>query len=207
MERYQPADLSLLEHVYSSEEGSRPSTESSGTFDYDPNDFPPDSSDDGNPQDDDTGFMANEVGGDKITDDIWVGDTGASSHMTMSLKGMHRLRDMEGHVTVGSGERLKVSKIGDKVGTVIQKNGIKKNILLKDVKYVKDLNCNLLSLTQAINSGYSMTGNKDGLWIRKGVATFEFDYRFKSGSGVLMGIKIGTKYVSTGTSDDTVKKL
>ena len=114
---------------------------------------------------------------------------------------------MEGYVTVGSGERLKVTKIGDKVGTVIQKNGLKKNIVLRDAKYVKDLNCNLLSLTQVINSGYSTTGNKDGLWIRKGAVTFEFDHIFKSGSGVLMGIEIGTRDVSTGISDDLVRKL
>ena len=50
-------------------------------------------------------------------------------------------------ITVGSGERLKVTKIGDKAGMVIQKNVVKKNIVLRDVKHVKDLNCNLLSLT------------------------------------------------------------
>ena len=52
-----------------------------------------------------------------------------------------------------------------------------------------------------------MTGNKDGLWIRKGTVTFEFDHRFKSGSGVFMGIEIGTRDVSTGISDDLVRKL
>ena len=80
-----------MEHVYSSEEGSRLSTESSGTFGYDPRDFPPDESDDGNPQHHDTCLMA---------EDIWLDDTGASSHTTMSLKGMQGLRDMERHVTV-----------------------------------------------------------------------------------------------------------
>ena len=88
MEDYVPVDTTLLEHVYSSEEGSKPSTASSGTFGYDPDDFPPDSSDDINRQEDDAGFMAGEAEGDKMTEEIWLGDTGASSHMTMSLKGM-----------------------------------------------------------------------------------------------------------------------
>ena len=52
-----------------------------------------------------------------------------------------------------------------------------------------------------------MTGNKEGLWIRKGAATFEFDYRFRSGSGVLMGIKIGVRNASAGTNESARKNI
>ena len=207
---FKPDDVEYLDHVYSSEEGSRPSHDSDDVtfgYDSDPDYWAPPSNIDHNPQDHESGFMGSDSGGDPMRDDIWLGDTGASSHMTMSLKGMHRVRDMAGSVTVGSGERLKVTKIGDKVGTVIQKNGLKKNIVLRNVKYVPDLNCNLLSLTQVINSGFAMTGNKDGLWIRKGAATFEFDHRIKSGTGVLMGIRISDREASTSISDESVKKL
>ena len=52
-----------------------------------------------------------------------------------------------------------------------------------------------------------MTENKDGLWIRKGAAAFEFDYRFKSGSGVLMGMKICDRVTSTNLSGESTKKV
>lgn len=52
-----------------------------------------------------------------------------------------------------------------------------------------------------------MTFNKDDMWIRKGASTFEFDYRFKSGSGVLMGIKISNRDVSTNLPDIVVRRL
>lgn len=60
------------------------------------------------------------------------------------------------------------------------------NCYPENVKYVLDLYCNLLNLTQALASGFEMTGNKIGLWIRKGAMAYEFDYKFKSGSGTLM---------------------
>ena len=39
-----------------------------------------------------------------IPNDLWIGDTGASCHMTNSLDGMINLRDYSSNVTVGSGE-------------------------------------------------------------------------------------------------------
>ena len=60
---------------------------------------------------------------DSIEKDIWVGDTGASAHMTCSLEGMYELKDYQGAVTVGGGDKLKVTKIGKKMGTVLQKDG------------------------------------------------------------------------------------
>ena len=55
-----------------------------------------------------------------IEKDIWLGDTGAPAHMTCSLEGMHKTRDYQGTVTVGGGEKLKVTIVGKKIGSVVQ---------------------------------------------------------------------------------------
>ena len=51
-----------------------------------------------------------------IDEQTWLGGTGASSHMTNSLKGMRNLQANNSHITVGNGEHLYAPKIGDKVG-------------------------------------------------------------------------------------------
>jgi len=152
-------------------------------------------------------YPSAEVINDAMNENIWLGDTGASSHMTMSMIGMQKIRKSNATVTVGNGERMKVHSIGDFVGQVEQKDGTKKAITLKNVKYVPDLNCNLLSLTQAIDNGFNMTGNKDGLWIRKGAMTYAFDYKFQSGSGVLMGMSITDNNLRTALNGPTRRRL
>ena len=142
-----------------------------------------------------------------LDESIWLGDSGASAHMTMTLKGLYHVKSYNGSVTVGNGHKLEVTKIGTKVGTVVQKNGEKRNITLTNVKYVPDLNCNLLSLTQALSAGFNMTGNKNGFWVSKGAMTYHFDRRFKSGSGELFGIKIDDREVRTNINSHTVSKL
>ena len=111
--------------------------------------------------DDDHCYQSMDASDVAITDEIWLGDTGTSSYMTISFRGMYKLRDSSATVTVGNGEKLRVQKVGDKVGTVLQKDETKKNIVLRNVKFVPDLNCNLLSLAQAIQSGFHMTGSNN----------------------------------------------
>ena len=154
--------------------------------------------------------MALQIGDlseDVIDEKIWLGDTGASAHMTMSLKGLYELQEYKGNVTVGNGNKLKVTKIGTKIGTVVQKNGERRRITLKQVKYVPELNCNLLSLTQAMQSGFEITGNSNGMWIKKGAMIYEFDRQFKSGSGILFGLKIDDNVVRTNINTSADNKV
>ena len=71
----------------------------------------------------------------------------------------------------------------------MQRDESKKKIILNNVKYVPDLNYNLLSLTQALQGDFIMTGDKKSLKIGKGGVTYVFYRRIKSESGVLLGIK------------------
>ena len=55
--------------------------------------------------------------------ELWLGDTGASCHMTNTLQGMKNLTKINTGIVFGNGQRLKATYIGDKTGSVIQKDG------------------------------------------------------------------------------------
>ena len=146
----------------------------------------------------------------KMDHDVWIGDSGASSHMTNSLEGMIDLRNIKSYVTFGDSKRLEVTKIGTKQGIVIQKNGTVRNIEIKNVKYVPDMYCNLFSITSAMKQGFTLIGNKNSLTMKKKNYCVNFDRIIKSGQGFLFGIKIaqGSSNVirRSGTSEKIAKK-
>ena len=92
-----------------------------------------------------------------------MGDTGASSHMTNSSEEMVNQVKINTGKVFRNGQRLKAESIGDKRGLVVRKDGTRIPILLKNVKYVPQLYCNLLSITAALNEGYKLDGDLKGL--------------------------------------------
>ena len=85
---------------------------------------------------------------------------GASVHMTNSLVRMKNLRINNPKVTVGSGHQLPAPNIGDKVSYMTRVDVTEQKVILKDTKYVPDINMNLMSLTIAMNQGYELIGKK-----------------------------------------------
>jgi hypothetical protein len=49
---------------------------------------------------------------EKFDDDIWICDSGASSHYCVSDKGMFDVRDIDEKISVGNGNLLVATKIG-----------------------------------------------------------------------------------------------
>jgi hypothetical protein len=72
-------------------------------------------------------------------DNMWVGDSGASCHMTCSLDGMHNLRTINSPIQIGTGETITCTQVGDKWVKVFQQDGSSKDIELKNCKYVPGL--------------------------------------------------------------------
>ena len=128
-----------------------------------------------------------EVG---IGKNVWIGDTGASSHMTHSKEGMRNMRPIKSWIIFGNGQRLQSTHVGDKHGTALQKDGMRTSITIKDVKYVPELFCNLFSIPMALRNGCTLEGSKDRLIIKKDNKKYFFDKRIKSGNGILFGIEI-----------------
>jgi hypothetical protein len=67
-------------------------------------------------------------------DNIWVGDSGASCHMTCSLDGMHNLRTINSPIQIGTGETITCTQVGDKRVKILQQDGSLKDIELKNLR-------------------------------------------------------------------------
>jgi hypothetical protein len=80
--------------------------------------------------------------------DIWLGDTGASTHMTNNDDGMFDCKKINSTIRVGDGKSIKATKIGKKRVAVIQKDGTLHPLVLHDCKFVPDLWVNLFSITK-----------------------------------------------------------
>ena len=74
---------------------------------------------------------------DKMDTSLWLGDTGASCHITNSHEGMFNQVKTNSGIVFGNGQRLKAKFIGDKKGTVIQENGARVPILVKNSRYME----------------------------------------------------------------------
>ena len=129
---------------------------------------------------------------DKMDTSLWLGDTGSSCHMINNPEGMINQVKTSSGIVFGNGQRLKAEFIGDKKGTVIQKNGARVPILMKNVKYVPQLYCNFFIITAALKEGSKLEGDIKSIRLIKGGKTYEFDRRVRSGKAALFAIKINS---------------
>jgi hypothetical protein len=122
------------------------------------------------------------------TRNVWLGDSGASCHMTHSDEGFTNWRNISSEVQLGNGEILKATKIGDKKMTIIQKDGSKKNITLKDCKYVPGMQVNLFSITKALENGWGISNNGPIINLIKDNEIIKFDQVIPTETGSLIGL-------------------
>ena len=138
-------------------------------------------------------IMAAEDISEDITRNIFIADSGATSHMRNSLHGMYGLKDWEVEVKVGNSSTMKSQQKGDFQGLVTQKDGTTSSIVMKDVLYVPDLWVNLLSITRAISHpNVQLSGIKNVISLRNGQEQITFDQKLTNGSktGWLWGVQI-----------------
>ena len=140
-------------------------------------------------------FMSQETKDqeEKNLEKIWIGDTGATCHMTNSREGLFDIQPISSSVIFGNGERLTATHVGNKRGLVKQKDGTEKPIVLTKVKYVPKLACNLFSITAALKNGCRLEGNNQVIKIKKGRQEYLFDHKINKGKGTLYGIRIVNK--------------
>ena len=129
----------------------------------------------------------------EVESQVWIGDTGASCHMTNSMEGLTNLRSIDSKIIFGNGEQLKATHVGNKKGYVCQIDGTEKPITLQKVKFVPKLACNLFSISAALQNGCKMEGSKELIKVMKGKYEYIFDRKIKSGKGNLYGIQIINK--------------
>jgi hypothetical protein len=130
---------------------------------------------------------------DGSSGDIWIADSGATSHMTNSLEGMYDIVDMSTSVTVGNGKQIKIEKSGKLKGVMQHKDGSRTEVVLTNVKYVPELWCNLFSVISAMKQGWKLSGekvnNETVMKLTKNSLTIGFDQKVKASTTDLLGVK------------------
>ena len=95
--------------------------------------------------------------------------------MTPSLKGFKDIQTINVKIKFGNGETLVAEKKGTFHREVQQEGGIRMLITLTEVKYIPNLDCNLMSMANFIKKGYKLIGNESGLALEKGKVRIKFD--------------------------------
>ena len=121
---------------------------------------------------------------------LWIGDTGASCHMTNSLSGMYNIRSIESSVQVGTGRTIDCRQVGDKRVTVRQKDGTETSVVLQNVKYLPNFFTNLLSITTLLQNGWNISNDGVIITITNGVQSFTMDHIIPTDTGCVVGIEM-----------------
>ena len=131
-------------------------------------------------------------------EDLWIGDSGASSHMMGSEEHVFNKKLITGSVRTANGAHMKMLCEGDINVDVITKNGDVTSDTLR-VKVIPGMKQKLFSFTQSMMGGWTMQGGqtKQGeLFI---ALTHEdhkpiiFDRVLKAGNSVLLAAKMVIK--------------
>ena len=150
----------------------------------------PDEDDDEN-QREVAGVVAPKTLSDIIHSDYWVGDTGATTHLTNDATGMIDLVSSKQKMMMGNGSETKGAKEGTVKGSLCDKNGSTlAPITLSGVTYSKDAKLNLLSLTQLMKKGWTIGSDSSGISMTKGGQVLKFDVVINTPKGVLYCIRI-----------------
>jgi hypothetical protein len=127
----------------------------------------------------------------KHSENIYIGDSGASCHMVHSDEGMGDVKSIKEKITIGNGQYIKALKIGKKKGVIKLDDGTILNVVLNTVKYVPDLApYNLFSNTQAISSGWMLGNERKTILLKNGKSVLKFNKMLKTKSGYVGGAEI-----------------
>ena len=110
------------------------------------------------------------------TSHIWIGDLGASCHMTHNLEGMYDIKDEKFAVTIGNGKPIYAKKIGKWKDVTEQRDGTSSYITSNFIAFVPIIFVNLFSITQALWSGSNLYNKKEIIYVEKGHMTIAFDH-------------------------------
>ena len=141
----------------------------------------------------DLALVTNEMTISNIGNDIFIGDSAATSHMTNNKTGVYKLTPIRGSVMIGNGESISCTHKG-KLDVICKHRDGSMARETWEVKIVPQLNHDLFSFTIAMKEGWQMNGRwkEGGLMIelfKTTRASMKFDKMIPSGSSWLMGIK------------------
>ena len=134
------------------------------------------------------------MGLSNLGENIFIGDSAATSHLTSNKTGVYNLVPINGSVMIGNGKSIICTHKGKLDVICNHKDG---SIAREtwEVKIVPELNHDLFSFTKAMKDGWKMNGKwkEGGLMIelfKTPRVSIKFDRMIPSGSSWLMGIKV-----------------
>ena len=132
-----------------------------------------------------------------ITENTWIADSGATSHMTNDDCHMFDIHEIDEEITIGNGKPMKATQIGSIRLATSQEHGKPQNFTMTNVKYVPELYCKLFSLTAAIDRGL-MIGNEGRIiTLKKGNFKIAFDKIIQKKTGFVSAIELIPRTVGT----------
>ena len=120
---------------------------------------------------------------------IWLGDSGASCHMTNDDAGMFECRQYQSMIQIGNGKSILSPKIGNQKLLVVQKDGTTVQVVLHDVKFVPDLCINLLSITKALSHNWNLSNKGLDIMLSQYDTCIRFDHHMETQSGLSLELK------------------
>ena len=125
-----------------------------------------------------------------LPSDIWICDSGACGHYCRFMEGLMNVRDINEEITIGNGHTMVATKLGDLKCEVTQVNGLKFDVVLKEVKYVPELWVNLFSINKALKNGFKLSNDGISICLSKGPIWLSFDQIIPTTNGFVTGVKM-----------------
>ena len=145
-----------------------------------------------------------------LTDpNVWIADTGATTHMTPFRVGMVDVKKQhdEKGITMGNNKTEKVVEVGNLPGVLHDKNGNALNrVKMQDVCVVPSGGFNLFSITKMQMSGWKLEGDKQSIRLTKNGQEIIFDIKIQAPKGVIFAVYFErTELGNAATSDKQIK--
>ena len=125
---------------------------------------------------------------------IWIGDSGASVHMTPFVEGFKNLREATSSDSIAMGDKSveKTSKSGDLSGILCDKHGNElQKTMMQDVALVPASGCNLFSIAKSMKSRWTLSGSKDiGIQLKKDGHCITFDVCIPTPKGIICAMHL-----------------
>ena len=142
-----------------------------------------------NESDDDMALTVSNISDGNLSGELWIGDTGASTHMTNDPTGMFDCKlHQDKYIKVGDGNRIQIKSTGKKKCSYMGKE-----ITLHDVHYIPGLRCNLFSILTSLSRGWKINNDGVNLRLKKGEVMLTFDEVVKCPTGQLIGVRLTPK--------------
>lgn len=118
--------------------------------------------------------------------DIWIGDTGATSHLTLSLLNATNQQELTATIQGVSGKGIRPDMLIDIDCIAFDNKGNEVSTMrMNNVNFIGNSNYNLFSLTKILRSGWTMHGNPERIVMKKDTQPVTFDIKIETPNGVL----------------------